>query len=164
MDDLGINDTQTSGPCLPDGNEFSAAWDLMVRSIETVASSPSDVNPTRVEGARRVLATFKDIVAAEKARDERTHEIVEMDEPKAGRQNTPRFARGSGDPFSDIDKVTRYVAKAMGVAYEAVASKHRTQRSAWCRQVAMYVCREVLKRQLPGGGIAPQSFPNIGLR
>jgi chromosomal replication initiator protein len=45
--------------------------------------------------------------------------------------------------------ISAYVAYQLGVSYEQLLSKSRTQHVAFCRQVAMYVCRRVTHASFP---------------
>jgi chromosomal replication initiator protein len=42
-----------------------------------------------------------------------------------------------------LTAISDHVARRLGVTYERLSSKSRTQRLAYCRQVAMYVCRSL---------------------
>jgi chromosomal replication initiation ATPase DnaA len=51
-----------------------------------------------------------------------------------------------------LSAISAYVAYKLGITHEQLMSKSRTQRTAFCRQVAMYICRSV----------SGASFPAIG--
>ena len=53
---------------------------------------------------------------------------------------------------SRLASISAYVAYKLGISHEQLMSKARTQHVAFCRQVAMYVCRSV----------SGASFPAIG--
>jgi chromosomal replication initiator protein len=42
-----------------------------------------------------------------------------------------------------LTAISDHVARRLGVTYERLSSKSRTQHLAYCRQVAMYVCRSL---------------------
>ena len=42
-----------------------------------------------------------------------------------------------------LTAISDHVARRLGVSYERLSSKSRTQHLAYCRQVAMYVCRSL---------------------
>jgi hypothetical protein len=49
--------------------------------------------------------------------------------------------------------ISDHVADLLGVTYERLISKSRTQHLAYCRQVAMYVCRSLTGASYPALGI-----------
>jgi chromosomal replication initiator protein len=53
---------------------------------------------------------------------------------------------------ADIEAIQRVVSDVFHIRLADLTSKRRTQRIAFCRQVAMYLCRK----------ITGNSFPNIG--
>jgi chromosomal replication initiator protein len=57
-----------------------------------------------------------------------------------------------GDVKLDIDTVQRHIAETFHIRLADLKSKKRTQHLAFCRQVAMYLCRKITDRSFPAIG------------
>jgi hypothetical protein len=56
-----------------------------------------------------------------------------------------------------LTAISAHVACLLGVSYERLLSKSRTQHLAYCRQVAMYVCRSLAGASYTALGIMPSA-------
>ena len=52
----------------------------------------------------------------------------------------------------ELTVIAEHVARSLHVNYEEILSRSRTQRLAYCRQIAMYVCRSLTGKSYPALG------------
>jgi hypothetical protein len=116
--------------------DFSALRSSLINSLSAVADLPLDVHPAYVRHAQLALEIFQGIEAVETGVDEGPE--VEL-------------ARGQVVELQPLtlEEISERVAASLKVPHASLMSPTRKQHIAFCRQVAMFVCRRLTKHSSP---------------